>query len=255
MNAEPKVDYAEVREDFEFFLAHSNETEAQIKAMTPYLGWLSRGPQPVQFLDFGCGTGDFTAQLLGALEPPPADLEISLLEPVAEHLQQAANALSPFAERFIESVPYISSLEGKEFDFILANHSLYFLTEQEVADLLRRVAPERMMIAALLHHDNALAQIWLKACVLMNEEFPFIFAETVENVLRDQRASYEREMVGYKIEFPDTGDNRYRVLHFLFGAYLNKIPKEQALGLFDPHRTADKIRIETEYPHLIVRGA
>ena len=253
MSEEPKVDYGDVREDFVFFLAHSNETAAQIEAMTPHLGWLSSGARPERFLDFGCGTGDFTAQLLNALDPAPERLEVFLLEPVDEHRRQAADNLTPFTERLAESVPYLSSLKGVDFDLILANHSLYFLTELEVADLLKRVAPERMMIAALLHHDNTLAQIWQKACVLMNEEFPFIFAETVEKVLQEQKYPYEREMVSYKIEFPDSGDNRYRVLHFLFGTYLNTIPRDQALALFEPHRVGGKIRIETQYPHLIAR--
>ena len=256
MNEEPKVDYSDVQEDFEFFLDHTNETEAQIAAMKPHLSCLLERRSLARMLDFGCGNGDFASRLLRALDPQPTDLDVFLLEPVADLLQQAATGLSQISERIEESVPDLQSLEGKGFDLILANHSLYYVskTGTEVCELVRRLAPAGIMIAALQHRENALAQIWLKTCQLTGEEFPFLFADNIEVVLGSHDIPYDREMISYKIEFPDSADARYRILHFLFGPYLSRIPKQQALALFDPYRHSDKIRIETEYPHLIMRG-
>ncbi len=256
MNADsedPKVDYADVRDDFEFFLAHSTETDAQIKAMVPHLQWLSGRAEPPRFLDFGCGTGDFTAQLLGALEPPPDNLDLFLVEPVEEHRQRAEQALLPYAKLLSESAPYLESLKATSFDLILANHSIYYLTAPEVLDLADRVAPDGMLLVALQDTRSALAKIWLESCKLSGEAFPFLLSDDVEQLFRQHNIPFDREIVAYRIEFPDTAENRYRVLHFLFGTYLDRIPKEQALAFFDPHMHAGAIRIDTEYPHLIVR--
>ena len=57
-----------------------------------------------------------------------------------------------------------------------------------------------------------------------------------------------------KVDYADTSENRYRVLHFLFGTYLDRIPRNRALAFFDPYIHAGSIRIDTEYPHLIVRA-
>ena len=238
---EPKVDYADVREDFEFFLAHSTETKAQIKAMVPHLEWLSAPPKPPRFLDFGCGTGDFTAELLGALDPPPGNLDLFLVEPVEEHRQQAEKTLSPYSTKLSESAPYLASLQATDLDLILANHSVYYLTSPEVLELVDRVASGGMLIIAMQHSGNALAKIWLASCKLSGQDFPFLFADDVEKVFRENRIPYDREMVAYRIEFPDTPENRYRVLHFLFGTYLDAIPKEQALAFFAPYMHAGSI--------------
>ena len=251
---EPKVDYADVRDDFEFFLSHSTETTAQIAAMVPHLNRLSDHAGPARFLDFGCGTGDFTAELLSTLDTPPRNLDLFLVEPVREHRRRAETALSPFSSHVSESVPYLDDLTGRAFDLILANHSVYYLSRSEVPELVDRVADTGMLIIALQHSGNALARIWLKSCQLSGEAFPFLFADDVEEVFHAKSIPYDREMIAYRIEFPDTPENRYRVLHFLFGTYLDRIPRNRALTFFDPYMHAGSIRIDTEYPHMIVRA-
>lgn len=254
MTEEPKVDYADVRGDFEFFLAHSTETAAQIAAMVPHLNRLLEHAGPARFLDFGCGTGDFTAELLSALDVPPRNLDLYLVEPVEEHRHQAETALSPFSSHVSGSVPYLGDLKGHDFDLILANHSVYYLSRSEVPELVDRIAADGMLIIALQHSGNALAKIWLSSCRLSGEAFPFLFADDVEEVLQAKAIQYNREMVAYRVEFPDTPENRYRVLHFLFGTYLDRIPRDRALAFFDPYMHDGSIRIDTEYPHLIVRA-
>ena len=83
------VDYGEVRGDFEYFLAHSTETAAQIAALRPHLERQAAGAGPIRMLDFGCGAGLFTEQLLreSAIGRGAGNTDCSELQACAETLE------------------------------------------------------------------------------------------------------------------------------------------------------------------------
>jgi hypothetical protein len=54
----------EIRGDFEYFLSHSTETEAQIAALGPHVSRLVNRGETARLLDFGCGAGVFCARRL-----------------------------------------------------------------------------------------------------------------------------------------------------------------------------------------------
>jgi ubiquinone/menaquinone biosynthesis C-methylase UbiE len=93
------VNYAEIRGDFEFFRAHSTET--QIAAFGPHMAWPAERSKPVRVLDFGCGAGAFTERLLRAVGPSPEFLMLVLVESVNEQLEEAARTVAPLASRWL----------------------------------------------------------------------------------------------------------------------------------------------------------
>lgn len=93
------VDYGEVRGDFEYFLAPSTETAAQIAALRPHLERQAAGAGPIRMLDFGCGAGLFTEQLLRESAIGREHIELWLVEPVAAQLHEARARLEPWAAR------------------------------------------------------------------------------------------------------------------------------------------------------------
>ena len=237
------VDYAAIRADYEFFLGHSTETEAQIAALAPHLT-----PSPRSMLDFGCGTGAFTASLLVAYPAPR--MALSLVEPVATHRSEAASQLAPMVGR----IAHVGAeLPVFPHHLIVANHSLYYVSDVEnvVESLLALRAPDGRLIIALLDGENALARLWRAGFALANLPFPFALADDVEAILSRLGATVRRERITYEVAFPDSTEARNKVLRFLFGDHFDALPDE-ADSLFARHRAGEQIVIHTAYPHLVV---
>jgi SAM-dependent methyltransferase len=251
------VDYAEIRGDFEFFLAHSTETAAQIAAFGPHMAWLAGRSKPARMLDFGCGAGVFTERLLRAAGPSPDHLVLVLVEPVGKQLEEAARRLGPLASRLTVAGPDAEGTADDRFDLIIANHSLYYVAEPAAtaAALLRRLAPDGRLIAALLDHGNALAGIWKAGFAAANMRFPFMLAEQLEAILDRLGCALERKAISYEIAFPDREDAKRRILRFLLGADLEHLSTTQVNALFEPYRHGDMVRIATTYPHLVAERA
>ncbi len=254
MTKTPKVDYDEIRQDYAYFLAHSTETAPQVASMVRHLDWVTGRAVPARLLDFGCGTGEFLAHLLRVQGTPADHIEISLFEPRVNLRNEAADRLSGLARR-VFACEDIDNLPG-HFDFILANHCLYYVSfpEMTVARLLDALSMGGRMIAALLDRENALAKIWKLGFALEHSGFPFMLAEDLEAILLSHGLRPEREEIRYRVEFPDTESARNHVLRFLFGSHLANLPAKPAQALFEPFRHGRSVVMETSYPHLVVQG-
>ncbi len=114
----PLIDFDEIRRDYDFFIAHSTESAAQTAALRSHLAWLASLPAPVRLLDFGCGSGEFLAGLLGENYIAAERLELVLVEPATAQWEQAAARLAPFARR-VSACADAGDL-GRPFDLILA---------------------------------------------------------------------------------------------------------------------------------------
>ena len=66
---------------------------------------------------------------------------------------------------------------------------------------------------------------------------------------------YEKEEVPYELSFPDTEENRMRILRFLLADHLADMPRRPLLDLFDRHSDAGQIRILTSSEHFMVRAS
>lgn len=244
--------FATIRADYEFFLAHSTETAAQLDNLRAHLVRQAARSGALRILDFGCGTGSFTAALLAASGIPRERLDLELVEPVAPHRAEAAARLAPLA----------ASVEGRDWaegsadrDLILANHCLYYVPDlpATAAVLAARLAPGGCLIAALQDRANPLARLWREGYATVGRPLPVALAEEAEEGLRAAGLAVERETITYRVRFPDRPENALKVLRFLFGPELAGMRSDIALALFDPYRHGGTIGIDATYPHLVAR--
>jgi len=251
------IDFAELADDYRFFLAHSDESAAQIAALGPLVQAQLSGRNPAPVLDFGCGDGGFIDALLPMSESGECDIALTLVEPAEAQRRAALEKLRGRVDKLADGGADLNPSTAGRFVLILANHCLYYVDDpgKTVEALLARLEPGGVLVAALLDRGNALARLWRAGFAAMDRPFPFVLAEEVAALCHRAGAEVAEERIAYRIAFPDAPDNRRRVLRFLLGAHLAHLDDGAALALFEPWRSGDAVVMETSYPHLMVRGA
>jgi SAM-dependent methyltransferase len=249
------VDYAEVGNDFAFFIRHTNESRAQVTALLPAMSALVDGCGQGRMLDFGCGDGTFGLRLLEALGASASRIGLTLAEPVGDHLDRAVGRLAPLVKSIAVTNSDLEQSGIGPFDLILANHCLYYVADpsETVGRLLDLLAPGGVLIAPMLDRGNALARIWQTAFDIVDQPFPFVLAEDIEALARFLGADVSREVIAYTIDFPDRPAARLSILRFLLGDYLKALDAHTARSLFDAHTQGDRVVLATTYPHLVIR--
>jgi hypothetical protein len=67
-------------------------------------------------------------------------------------------------------------------------------------------------------------------------------------------AGYQKQQVAYELTFPDTEENRMRIIRFLLADHLAKMPHRPLLEWFDRYSRAGEIHIRTESDHFTIRS-
>jgi hypothetical protein len=72
----------------------------------------------------------------------------------------------------------------------------------------------------------------------------FHTAEDLEVALANQGEVYRKQDVQYELAFPDSEENRLRILRFLLGGYFDEVPRQAMVDLFDSYAHAGQIVIQ-----------
>jgi hypothetical protein len=72
--------------------------------------------------------------------------------------------------------------------------------------------------------------------------------------LRTLDAVYQKGEVGYQLTFPDTEENRMRIIRFLLAEHLDRLPRRPLLDVFDRYAHSGRIRIQTVSHHFTIRS-
>src|SRR4051794_7947912 len=116
-------DFAPIQGDYEFFVSHATEAEADLAAYMDWLRAIGVGAGPVRFLDFGCGPGTFTEQFLGRAGWPPGQVELALVEPVDDYRHAAVGRLQRCAAAPVQAWARLPDDRVGHFDLALSNHA------------------------------------------------------------------------------------------------------------------------------------
>ena len=248
--ATPAKDFGPIRDDYAFFEEHSTEATADLagyRALMERTGLLEAGRAQTRMLDFGCGPGTFTERQV-ALLAQPRDADLVLIEPQEVYRQQAAQRMGEALGRPVEAFAHRAP-DGAAFDLVTANHVFYYVSdlEQVVARLTGSLAPGGVMITSMAGTENLLIQLWRQAFAMLGIDVPYHTGEALERALGALGVEAASHRIDYRLEFPDTDDNRAALMRFLLGEYLDQLPLDQALALLDPYAIEGQISADVRH--------
>ena len=79
-------------------------------------------------------------------------------------------------------------------------------------------------------------------------------SEDLDETLAKLGIPYERDVIECGMRFPDTRENRMRILRFTLADHLTDIPLQPLLDLFGDWVKGDQIDTRTVFMHYIIRG-
>jgi trans-aconitate 2-methyltransferase len=256
MSTNPAKDFGPIADDYAFFENHATEAQEDAKAYVSQIEEFVPSEGAIRMLDFGCGSGTFTARFLNQAGWPPARVRLALVEPVESARLQAVARLAGFTESpIMESATLPEGLRAS-FDFILVNHVLYYVPDLvgRMAELDDALSAAGVLAIAIAGRTNALIEFWILGFGLLGREIPYHTSENVEAALHDIGAAFQKQQVAYDLTFPDTEANRMRIIRFLLADHLADLPHRPLLELFDRYTHAGQIHIQTASDHFTIRS-
>jgi trans-aconitate 2-methyltransferase len=247
--------FGPIRVDYAFFEDHATEAEQDIRAYLPYVRPLAVKRGPIRMLEFGCGEGKFTSRFLEAAAFPRDRLELSLVEPDDVYRRCAVERLTPLCAHPLSAWPALPpGLEGC-FDLVLSNHVFYYVMnlDEALESIRRALAPDGLFLAAMAGQENTLIQFWNHCFGLIGKPVPFHTAEDFEAALVRQRLEYVKQDVKYELTFPDSEENRLKILRFLLGSHFPDMPRRAVLDVFNLHSVGDRIVMRIIHEHFVIR--
>jgi trans-aconitate methyltransferase len=126
MSKNPEKDFGQIADDYAFFETHATEAEQDVRAYATLLAEIVPADATIRMLDFGCGSGTFTARLLERTGWMRDRLRLTLVEPVASARRQAAERLAGFTNGAIVDWAALPAGQVGGFEVVLANHVFYY---------------------------------------------------------------------------------------------------------------------------------
>lgn len=253
---DPSKDFTPIQDEYDFFATHSTEADADLDAYIERLRLFGLPDGPIRMLDFGCGPGSFTIRFLERVGWRGDRLDLALVEPSSAYRRQAVERLAALTSCPVRAWDELPAESVRGLDLILSNHVLYYVPELEVAlgRIIRTLGANGLFLTAIAGRDNALVDLWFRGFPLIGRPVPYQTAEVVEAALSRLGRPFERREVRYDVGFPDTEENRLKILRFLFGEHLAVLPRTEILAFFDPHAVAGRIEIHTGNWQYYVHG-
>ncbi|MCB0376453.1 MAG: methyltransferase domain-containing protein [Sinomicrobium sp.] len=239
-----------ILEDYAFFERHATEMENGLRAARAHVANIRTSERPFRLLDFGAGAGSFTRAFLWETDlHRRMKLDLTLVEPGAMAREQAFDRLRTFTGRPISILEELPDGMTTRFDLIISNHAIYYVPDlnQTINRLLHHCSAVGKALISAAGSENFLVRLWDYGFDLIDGTPPFYRAEDLEVVLEKNGLNYSCERVFYELNFPDSTENRMKILRFLFGDYLSAFPIYRLLDFFDTYLVKGEIRIKTSY--------
>lgn len=249
MSENPAKDFGEIASEYLLFEQHATEAQEDAGAYQAQVATITPADGIMNTLDFGCGSGTFTARFLEHTDWQPEHLRLTLVEPAESVRREAVTRLARFtASRLVESSALPIPL-AERFDIVLANHVFYHVPDLEgtLRQLIGALTPTGAFLTAISARTNALRK-WPLGC-----KTPYNTSEDIKAALQALNANYETYQVPYELSFPDSVENRMRIIRFLLADHLAQLPQQPFVEWFDQFSHAGRIEIHFENDHYVLR--
>ena len=125
---------------------------------------------------------------------------------------------------------------------------------RQLAKLINALLASGIFVTAIAARTNALIEFWITGFRLLDREIPYNTSEDVETALQVLGAAYQKQQVAYELTFPDTDENRMRLIRFLLADHVAQIPHRPLLELIDQYSHSGRIDIRTASDHFTIRS-
>jgi trans-aconitate 2-methyltransferase len=249
-------DFTPIQEEYAFFETQSTEAESDLDAYAARLRTFGTRRDRIRLLDFGCGPGTFTARFLEQLGWRGGQLDLALVEPSSAYREQAVERLFTLTGQPIRAWSDLPAGVVREFDVVLSNHVFYYVTDlpETLGRILEALRFDGLFMTAIAGWHNSLIRLWIQGFARIGLPIPYHTAEDVEALLTHLGHAPERRTVNYRLSFPDSEENRLKILRFLFGEHLATLPRAEALADFDEYSVDGRIEMRTESMQFYVAG-
>src|SRR5262249_42604074 len=122
MRENPAKDFGPIADDYAFFEIHSTEAEQDARTHVDCLVGIVPAEETIRLLDFGCGSGTFTARFLDQAGWPPARVRLTLVEPAEGQRRRAVARLAGHTVHPVVDAATLPDGIAASFDVVLANH-------------------------------------------------------------------------------------------------------------------------------------
>jgi trans-aconitate 2-methyltransferase len=247
-------DFGPIESDYAFFMSHATEAESDAAEYARELARFPEGRESIEWLDFGCGAGDFTERLALLLNWPPQKVRLTLIEPVRHQREEAARRLTQFSQHPIHGLEKLPEIPEPRFDLVLSNHVLYYVNDltQTLDQLCGSLCPGGKLLLAMAGWDNALMQLWQIGFGMLGKPVPYFAAEDVETELSRKGTQHRKTKADYQLRFANTLENRLKILRFLFADHLQEMPTDRLLKEFDRSVRGDDVEVNTHSYHFTI---
>ncbi len=246
-----------IKEEYEFFLGHSTESKValdnMIASITPHIHY-NQGE--FDFLDFGCGDGKFTQELLSALPIRSAKNHNYLVEPNTEYLSEAGNRVACFSKSQIIPSGDLNDIQDSTIDIGIANHSVYYLSDLRafLVELQRVMKPGSLFLVTLANRENEITHINHDLYAINRVVFPKFIAEDFAHVLESSSIYFRSKKLESELCFVDSTENRLKTIKFLTAINHGKLTNISGmLRIFDSYKYSSKIRIQLNDTLFVLR--
>lgn len=243
MSSKTLKSFATIHDDYAFFEAHATEVEGTLEAWLPLV---QEPREPLHALDFGAGSGSFTSSFLERASFSPQNFHLTLVEPDPGFREQALKNLRRFSSHPVQAWPLLARDLQPTFDLIFSHHVLYYVPDLEktLTRLVGGLKPGGRMLIVQGGAGNRLNQLVWSAFERIGEKAPYHYSEDTSTILACHGVDFRLQSVYSTVEFPDSEENRWKILRFLLGEHLAKLAPEDALSLYTPFLTEGKVRFE-----------
>lgn len=244
-----RKEFTEIKKEYNFFEKHSTEAAEGVKALSKHLIPLAKSLKPVSLLDFGCGPGNFTEDLLTKSGFKPSNLKISLVEPDAGYLKITQARLKKFTTQAINTWDYLHNVTDDQFDLIISNHVMYYVDDlcETMNGLINKCNNKAKILITMATEENGLIVCGLQCFELLKRKISFHLAADFEQALNDMGIQRKRELVCSYLTFPDSRENRIEVLKFLLADFYDAKLAGETISTLDVYKEDLNIRMSLPF--------